>query len=296
MAVASPTQPDTAPGTAIDAAYAWCRDFARGRQENFTVISWILPARIRPHFASLYTFCRLTDDLGDEAEGDRLAQLNEWDATLRACIAGERNEPLFVALGTTIDRFDIPADPFLRLIEANRMDQRITRFATYDDLLNYCSFSATPVGQMVLYVLGYRDQPRQQLSDATCIGLQLANFWQDVTVDLEKGRVYIPQEDLQRFGVTEAELSSGRASPAFKELMRFEVERAQAFFDRGKALEAMVDRRARLDVRLFRLGGEATLHAIASAGYDVLRARPRVSKQRKAWMALSNGVRLKLGI
>jgi len=295
MAVASPAQPDTAPSAAIDAAYAWCRDFARGRQENFTVISWMLPAQIRPHFASLYTFCRMTDDLGDEAEGNRLAQLNEWEGKLRACIASDRSEPLFIALGTTIDRFNIPADPFLRLIEANRMDQAITRFATYDDLLNYCSFSATPVGQMVLYVLGYHDQPRQQLSDATCIGLQLTNFWQDVTVDLQKGRIYIPQEDLERFGVSEADLSSGQASPAFKQLMQFEVGRARALFDKGRALETTVDRRARLDVRLFRLGGEATLHAIASAGYDVLRARPKVSKQRKAWMALSNGVRLKLG-
>jgi squalene synthase HpnC len=296
VAVAPRTRGADRPGDAVQQTYAWCRKFASGRQENFTVISWMLPAAIRPHFAALYTFCRMTDDLGDEAEGDRLAQLDEWEQRLRACFSGDRTDPLFIALGATIDRFDIPADPFLRLIEANRMDQRITRFATYEELLHYCSFSATPVGQMVLYVLGYRDEARQQLSDATCIGLQLANFWQDVTVDLKKGRVYLPQEDLERFGVAEAELSSGEASPAFQDLMRFEVERAQALFDRGKALEGMVDRRARLDVRLFRLGGEATLHAIASAGYDVLRSRPRVSKQRKAWMAVSNGVRLKLGV
>lgn len=296
MAVASRTQPGAAPGSELDAAYAWCRDFAKGREENFTVISWMLPADIRRHFASLYSFCRMTDDLGDEAEGERLAQLDEWEQRLRACLAGERTEPLFIALGATIDRFDMPAEPFLRLIEANRMDQRMTRFATYASLLHYCSFSATPVGQMVLYVLGYRDGARQELSDATCIALQLANFWQDITVDLGKGRVYLPQEDLQRFGVAESELSSGRASAEFRALMRFEVERAQALFDKGRALERMVDRRSRLDVRLFRLGGEATLHAIEAAGYDVLRARPRVSKQRKAWMALSNGVRLKLGV
>ncbi|MGH2633377.1 MAG: squalene synthase HpnC, partial [Tepidiformaceae bacterium] len=231
MAVASQARPGTPNDAGIDAAYAWCRAFARAHEENFTVISWMLPAKIRPHFASLYSFCRMTDDLGDEAEGDRLAQLDEWDARLRACFAGERSEPLFTALGATIDRFDIPADPFLRLIEANRMDQRTTRFASYDDLLRYCSFSATPVGQMVLYVLGYRDEQRQALSDATCIGLQLANFWQDVSVDIDKGRVYIPQEDLARFGIAEAELSSGQASDGFKAMMRFEVERAQALFD-----------------------------------------------------------------
>jgi squalene synthase HpnC len=280
----------------VASAYEWCRQYTRAHQENFSVVSWVLPAELRPHFFSIYSFCRWTDDLGDEAPGDRLAQLDAWDAELRRCYAGDRSSPLFVALGATIDRFTIPVDPFARLIEANRRDQRITRFQTYADLDEYCSYSATPVGRMVLYVLGYRDERRQALADATCIGLQLANFWQDVTVDWEKGRVYLPLEDMTKFGVSEADIAGRRCTSAFRELMRFEVGRARALFAEGRELEGLVGRRARLDVRLFRLGGEAVLDAIEAANYDVLRARPEVSKAKKARMALGNGVRLKLGI
>ena len=274
----------------------WCRRYARQHDENFTVVSWFLPKGLRPHFFALYAFCRWTDDLGDEAEGDRLQLLDEWERELRACYDGRRSQPLFVALGRTIEQFDIPADPFLRLIEANRMDQRITRFESYDDLLHYCDHSATPVGRMVLYVLGYRDERRQQLSDATCIGLQLANFWQDVSVDLAKGRIYIPLADMKQFGYSEESLRAAVADDAFRALMRFEVKRARELFAQGRQLESLVDRRARTDLRLFRLGGEAVLDAIQRADYDVLSRRPRVGKPKKLWMALSNGVRMKLGV
>jgi squalene synthase HpnC len=282
--------------TELAQAFEWCRECSRAHQENFAVVSWLLPADLRPHFYSLYSFCRWTDDLGDEAEGDRLALLDAWEAALRRCLTGDRDEPLFVALGDTIDRYEIPADPFLRLIEANRMDQRVSRFRTYDDLLDYCEHSATPVGRMVLYVLGYRDEGRQQLSDATCIGLQLANFWQDVTVDHDKGRIYLPLEDLERFGVTEADVARREATPEFRRLMHFEVERAQELFDRGAQLERLVDRRARLDLRLFRLGGEAVLKAIRKQHYDTLSARPTIPKAQRAWLAASSAVRIKLGI
>lgn len=286
---------DASVGVDVRAAYEWCRRYARGRDENFTVVSWFLPKDVRPHFFALYAYCRWTDDLGDEAAGDRLALLDAWERDLRACYDGRRETALFAALGATIDRYDIPIDPFLRLIEANRMDQRIASFETHGDLLRYCEHSATPVGQMVLHVLGYRDDERMRLSDATCIGLQLANFWQDVSVDLEKGRVYLPVEDMRRFGYTTDELRRGVVNDAFRALMRFEVERARALFDEGRALEALVDRRARTDVRLFRLGGEAVLAAIERADYDVLSSRPRVGKAKKAWMALSNGLRMKAG-
>jgi squalene synthase HpnC len=259
-------------------------------------VSWFLPKDVRPHFFALYAYCRWTDDLGDEAEGDRLALLDAWERDLLACYDGRRESPLFAALGTTIDRYDIPAGPFLRLIEANRMDQRVTSFETYDDLLRYCAHSATPVGEMVLRVLGYSDAERIRLSDATCIGLQLANFWQDVSVDLAKGRVYIPAEDMRRFGYSAEELRRGVVNDAFRALMRFETERARASFADGRALEGMVDRRARTDVRLFRLGGEAVLDAIEGADYDVLSSRPRTRKAKKAWMALSNGIRMKAGL
>ena len=277
-------------------AFEWCRGYAREHDENFTVVSWFLPKALRPHFFSLYAFCRWTDDLGDEAEGDRLALLDAWERDLRDCYDGRRGQPLFVALGRTIEQFDIPADPFLRLIEANRMDQRITRFETYDDLLHYCEHSATPVGRMVLYVLGYRDERRQRLSDATCIGLQLANFWQDVSVDLANGRIYIPLDDMRMFGYSEECLRDGVADDAFRALMRFEGNRARQLFAQGRELEALVDRRARTDVRLFRLGGEAVLDAIERADYDVLSQRPRVAKAKKLWMALSSGLRMKVGV
>jgi squalene synthase HpnC len=280
----------------IGEADAWCRDYARRRDENFTVVSWFLPKRVRPHFFALYAFCRWTDDLGDEAAGDRLALLDAWDRETRACFAGERATPFFVALGRTVDECAVPQELFLRLIEANRIDQRQSRFETYDDLARYCSSSATPVGRMVLCVLGYRDEERGRLADATCTALQLANFWQDVSRDLAQDRIYVPLEDLRRFGVTEDALRGGVADERFRAMMRFEVARARALFVQGRALEPTVDRHARTDVRLFRLGGEAVLDAIARAGYDTLSRRPRVGKARKAWMALSNGVRMKAGL
>lgn len=283
-----------APGTR--AADAWCRDYARRRDENFTVVSWFLPARLRPHFFALYAFCRCTDDLGDEADGDRLARLDAWERDLRACFAGERVSPLFVALGRTVDEHSVPADLFLRLIEANRMDQRRVRFETYDELLDYCTFSANPVGRMVLCVLGYGDARRQALADATCTALQLANFWQDMSRDLAQDRIYVPIEDLRRFDYAEHDLRAGVVDGRFCALIRFEVDRARALFARGAALEQLVDRRARTDVRLFRLGGEAVLKAIEAARYDVLSSRPRVGRARKLWMALANGVRMKAGV
>lgn len=285
-----------APAPDIAAAYAWCRDYSRAHDENFSVVSWFLPKSLRPHFFALYAYCRWTDDLGDEAAGDRLALLDAWERDLRACFAGVRTQPLFVALGRTIDQFAIPDEPFLRLIEANRIDQRVSSFETYDDLLQYCSHSATPVGRMVLYVLGYRDERRQLLSDATCIGLQLANFWQDVSRDLGVGRIYIPIEDMRRFGYSEADLRAGIADERYRALMRFEVGRARELFAQGRRLEPLIDRRARTDVRLFRLGGEAVLDAIERAGYDTLTQRPRVAKAKKLWMAVSNGLRMKVGV
>jgi squalene synthase HpnC len=276
-------------------AFLWCKEYAANHQENFTVVSWVLPKQIRPHFWSLYSFCRWTDDLGDEAEGDRLALLDDWQRELVRCYEGVRELPLFRALGHTIDRFHIPPEPFLKLIEANRMDQSITRFETHEDLLHYCQHSATPVGRMVLYVLGYRDEERHQLAEKTCIALQLANFWQDVTVDWTKGRVYLPQEDIRRFGLDESAIAAGKATGAFRRLVHYEVGRTQALFDEGRQLERLIDRRARADVRLFRLGGEAILRAIRRAEYDVLSARPTIPSHEKARMALFAGLRVKAG-
>ncbi len=277
----------------LAAAYGWCLSFARAHQENFTVISWLLPRELRPHFAAVYAFCRMTDDLGDEAEGDRLALLDRWEEEFRTS-AERASRPVFLALRDTMARFAIPEEPFLRLIEANRIDQRKNRFETFDELLDYCSYSATPVGRMVLPLLGYHDEERGRLADEICIGLQLANFWQDVTVDADKGRVYIPLEDLRAFGVREEQIFERRLTGSFRLLMRHQVQRARGYFERGRRLEDLVDRRVRLDVRLFRLGGEAVLDAIARQCYDVLTRRPTVSGRRKAWLALSHGIRILL--
>ena len=195
-----------APSLAVREAYRECERYARRHSENFSVVTFLLPRKLRPHFFAVYAFCRFTDDLGDEADGDRLAMLDAWEHELREAVAGRPERPLFVALARTIEECSIALDPFLRLIEANRIDQRVSRFETYDDVLDYCSYSATPVGQMVLAVLGYHDAERIALSDQVCIGLQVANFWQDVSVDIRKGRVYVPQEDLRSFGCDDAQI------------------------------------------------------------------------------------------
>jgi squalene synthase HpnC len=234
---------------------------------------------------AVYAYCRGVDDLGDEAEGDRLALLDDWEAELRRCYDGSPRLPNFVALEETIRRFDIPREPFLRLIEANRMDQRVSRYRTFDDLLGYCENSANPVGHIVLCLFGHRDEELRRLSDATCTALQLTNFWQDVRRDLDKGRVYIPLEDMERFWYGEADLLTTRIDGRFRDLMAFQVDRSREWFRKGLELIPKVRGRLRLDLRLFSLGGLAVLDAIEDIGYDVLHVRPKLSKARKAWLA-----------
>lgn len=277
---------DLARPRTLEDAYAQCRRVALGHEENFSVVSWLLPRDRRPHLYAIYAYARGVDDIGDEAEGDRLALLDEWRAELQRCYKGRPHDPRFVALAETIRRFDIPPEPFERLIEANRRDQRIHRYDTFAGLLDYCTYSANPVGHLVLYVFGYRDAERQLMSDATCTALQLTNFWQDVSRDYAKGRVYIPREDMETFSYTEADLADRHAPRAFREMIRFEVERTREYFARGLPLIDRVSGRLKLDLRLFTLGGLAVLDAIERQGFDVLRQRPRVSKARKAWLAL----------
>jgi squalene synthase HpnC len=234
----------------------------------------------------VYAYCRGVDDLGDEAEGDRLALLDGWEAELRRCYDGDAHRPAFVALQETIRRFDIPPEPFLRLIEANRMDQRVSRYRTFTDLRAYCQNSANPVGHLVLYLFGYRDEERQRLSDETCTALQLTNFWQDVRRDLDKGRIYIPLEEMERFGCREADLLAARFDGRFRDLMAFQVRRTRELFRSGLELIPQVRGRLRLDLRLFSLGGLAVLDAIEGIGYDVLHRRPKLSRARKGWLAL----------
>jgi squalene synthase HpnC len=272
------------PAQTLAQAYAHCRRIALSHYENFPVVSWLLPRELRPHIFALYAYCRGVDDLGDQSEGDRLALLDDWEAEFRRCYDGSSSDARFLALADTIRRFDLPPEPFVRLIEANRRDQRTNRYQTFDELLDYCSYSANPVGRLVLYLFGYRDEEHAQLADSTCTALQLANCWQDVRRDLKMGRVYIPLKDMARFGYSEADLVARKVTPEFRRLMRFEVGRTRQYFARGLPLIDRVAGRLRLDLRMFTLGGLAVLDQIERQRYDVLLRRPRVSAVRKAWL------------
>jgi squalene synthase HpnC len=282
----------TGPTPSLEKAYATCKALAQGHYENFLIASRLLPQDTRKYLYVTYAFCRHTDDLGDEAEGDRLALLDAWESELDHVYGGEPKHPIMVALQDVVRRFEIPEEPFRSLIRANRMDQGRVRFATYDDLLHYCAHSAMPVGQMVLYLLRDRSPESRALSDATCTALQLANFWQDVARDCSKNRVYIPQEDMTRFGVAESELAHASASLAFKDLLRFEVRRTQALFEEGLPLVYRIKGSMKLDIALFSRGGLRVLEAIRACDYDVLAERPTVPTLRKLWLALSTAARL----
>ena len=278
--------PDVAP--TVEAARAWCRRLSETHYENFHVVSWLLPQRLRPHFHSIYAYCRVSDDLGDEV-GNReqsLALLDLWGAELDACYRGEARHPVFVALAETIRACDIPKEPFADLLVAFKQDQIVTRFATMQEVLGYCRYSANPVGHLVLYACGYRDAERFALSDHTCSALQLANFWQDVRVDYQKDRIYIPREDMDRFGVPEQDIASGRFTPQFRALMQHEVDYARQMFHAGLPLIRMVDRALAVDLDLFSRGGLEILRAVEQEDYNVLRARPAISKARKAALLL----------
>src|SRR3974390_383182 len=202
-------------------AEEYCRRLARTHYENFSVATWFLPRHLRQPFSNVYAYCRISDDLGDEV-GDTAASLellDQWQRELDACYEGHPKHPVFVALAETVRQFDIPKHEFSDLLIAFRQDQTITRFETFNDVLGYCHYSANPVGHLVLYLCGYRDAERQQLSDYTCTALQLANFWQDVSVDYEKGRIYLPLEDLRTFGVREDDIRRKQNTPAFCTMM-----------------------------------------------------------------------------
>ena len=273
--------PASAPS--LEQSREYCRRLARAHYENFSVATWFLPQRLRQDFLNVYAYCRISDDLGDEV-GDAaasLALLDEWQSQLDACYSGTPRHPVFVALAETVRKFDIPKHEFSDLLIAFRQDQTITRFETFNDVLAYCRYSANPVGHLVLYLCGYRDAERQQLSDYTCTALQLANFWQDVSVDYAKGRIYLPLEDLRKYSVSEDDLAHNRNTPAFCRMMKFEVERAREWFDRGLPLVGQVDKELAVDLELFSRGGQEILNAIERQDFAVLGRRPVISKTRK---------------
>jgi squalene synthase HpnC len=267
--------------TAVPAAAAV---MARAGGENFPVASRVLPRRVRGHLLALYGFARLVDELGDStgtSPAERLAALDWLEQELDAAFAGRAEHPLLVRLEPTLRECSLPREPFLRLIEANRMDQRVSRYASWQELRAYCALSADPVGELVLRVLGMASAERIALSDCICTALQLAEHCQDVAEDHARGRVYLPAEDMARFGCSEQHLASAHAGPELRAVLAFEVERARGLLDEGAPLVGTLRGRARVAVAAFVAGGRAALEAIERSGYDVLAGPPRAGRARQ---------------
>ena len=279
--------PDTAAYTEAE-ALEYTRWLAAHHYENFHVVSFLLPKELHRDFYNVYAFCRWADDLGDEI-GDpqeSLRLLAWWRAELEAMYRGEVSHPVFVALRSTVLRRDIPIEPFDRLIRAFEQDQTTTRYPAFEDVFGYCVNSANPVGHLVLYLCGYRDAERQELSDYTSTALQLANFWQDITVDLEKDRDYLPLDLLARHSYTTKDLFARRFDERFRGVMREAVSAAEDLFQKGLPLVKMVDRRLALDLELFSRGGMKILEKIKAQNYDVLKRRPHISKAERVVILL----------
>ncbi len=270
-------------GSSLAESRKYTRWLATHHYENFSVATFLLPSHLRQHFYDVYAYCRWADDLGDEVPDSpaALELLDWWEEQLLECYAGRVAHPVFVALQDTVDRFDIPIEPFRNLLVAFRQDQTVHRYPTWEAVLDYCRNSAAPVGRLVLNLCGYRDPKRFALSDHTCTALQLANFWQDVSRDLEKDRIYIPLDLLAASGLTEPELIDRRFDDRYVHLMRGLVARTRELFKLGEPLVASVNPRLRVDLQLFSRGGMAVLDAIESVGYNTLQQRPALSSVKK---------------
>src|ERR1017187_9421590 len=269
---------------------AYTRWLATHHYENFHVVSFLLPKSLHQDFYNVYAYCRWADDLADEI-GDTarsLELLAWWRGELEAMYQGHSRHPVFVALAATVRRHGIPSQPFADLIQAFVQDQTVTRYEDWDEVLAYCRYSANPVGRLVLFLCGYSDEERQRLSDATCPSGQRANFGQDGTVDLLKDRIYIPLDVMERHGCTVEELFTRRFTPAFREVMRELVEKARGLFQEGAPLAGRLDRRMALDIDLFSRGGMRVLRKIERQGYDVLAARPAISKAERMGLLLGS--------
>ena len=286
----------------LEEAQAWCKHLAATHYENFHVATWFLPDRVKPHFESVYAYCRVSDDLGDEVAnpetGMRLLRI--WGAMLEECYAEpERSRhPVFVALRETIVACDLPKSLFADLLTAFRQDQVKTHYATWDELLDYSRCSANPVGRLVLLVCGYQDEERARLSDKVCTALQLANFWQDVVEDADRGRRYLPGEYMERFGVEDGQLAGRVFTPGYGAMVKALVERTRTMLHEGGAIATTVDRELGVTLNLFRKGGDAILDGIAGQDYDTLRGRPVVTKLKKLRLlggALLEKLRLRRG-
>jgi squalene synthase HpnC len=272
-----------ASGCSPEIARQYTRHLATHHYENFNVVSWLLPKSLHQHFYNIYAYCRWADDLADEIP-DRtraLELLAWWERELSACYEGHPSHPVFVALHETIVAKDIPKQPFADLLKAFRQDQTTKRYVTWDAMIDYCVHSANPVGRLVLYLCGYRDEERQNLSDATCTALQLANFWQDVGRDLEKGRIYIPLDIAANHGLAESDIVARNFDDRYPRLMKDLIARTRALFAHGMPLAKMVDARLSVDLEMFSRGGLAVLDAIEVSGYDTLNHRPSIGKAKQ---------------
>lgn len=306
------------PQSDVNRAYHYCWQIATRHYENFSVGSWLLPRRLRRHIAAIYAFARSADDFADEGErstAERLELLADWERQLDSCYApaplssamapshplsmgpcpaGALSplvvSPIFIALADTIQRFAIPRAPFQQLLEAFRYDASFQPFAEFSALRDYCRRSADPVGRLILYLFGYRDAERQALADQICTGLQLTNLWQDLAVDAARGRIYVPQADLRRFGCRAEDIRQRRLTPALRELVAFEVRRARGMLGEGLRLAALVEKRLAREVKLFAWGGLSILDRIEAADYDVFTERPMLSRAAKSgliWRAFA---------
>jgi hydroxysqualene synthase len=284
-------------------AFAYCEQMARTHYENFPVGSLLIPKARRKHVYSIYAFARTADDFADEdysenaesgrgrprTRDERLDQLHEWQKQLDACFDGRATHPVFVALANTVNELQLEHSLLNDLLSAFRQDVVKSRYASFAEVLNYCERSANPVGRLILRLFDYHDPQHDALSDAICTALQLANFWQDIAVDIQKDRVYFPADEMKAFGVSLEDLRAKQATPALRELVRLQVERTRALFDSGRALPGLVSGRLALELRLTWHGGMRILELIEAQGFDTLARRPKITtgdKMRLAFRAL----------
>lgn len=291
-----PQAQSTAPPTRRQSR-RYCRRLAQRHYENFSVASWLLPRRLRQHFYNIYAYCRWADDLADECGDPRrsLALLDWWEKQLHACCRGQASHPVFIALEATIRNFAIPADPFVDLLVAFRQDQRVRRYEDFGQLLDYCRYSANPVGRLILYLGKCSTPDRARLADSICTGLQLANFCQDVAADWDRGRIYLPLADCHRFGYDEGMFAQRLCNGPFRRLLAAETDQAEGCLRRGLPLVPLLPTELQLDVALFVHGGLTILDAIRRQDYDVWTARPTVSKWEKLRLLASCWWRLQRG-
>lgn len=287
----------------VAAAFEYCRRLTDAHYENFPVGSVLVPKRLRRHVYSIYAFARTADDFADEGyggartslsatgartslsatptESERLVALNDWQQKLESCYVGQADHPIFIALAETVRELDLPIKLFNDLLSAFKQDVVKRRYANFDEVLDYCTRSANPVGHLILLLFGYREEHLMQLSDHICTALQLANFWQDVSVDIRKDRIYLPQDEMQKFGVMVEELREGRFSERFASLLKFQVDRTWKLFNQGRPLTEMVSGRLKYELRLTWFGGTRILQLIEKLGYDTLNQRPKISTSDK---------------